>query len=65
MADGGQSLILSGHLDARADEAELLLDPYTVQCMGCHGENGDGSILGGNCNSRHSVSGVNHPVRVS
>ena len=66
MADGGQSLVLSGHLDARADEAEPLLDPYTVQCMGCHGKNGDGSILvGGNRNSRHSGSGVNHPVGVS
>lgn len=64
MADGGQSLVLSGHLDARAGEA--LLDPFTAQCMGCHGESGDGSVsVGGAGVGRHRGSGINHPVGVS
>ncbi len=67
MADGGRSLAVSAHLDAAPlAGAEALRDPFTTQCMDCHGENGDGAIrLGTSANSRHDASGVNHPVGVA
>lgn len=66
MADGGQSLMLSGHLDGRNDANEPILDPYTGKCMSCHGDHGDGTVrVAANHNSRHTGSGVNHPVGVS
>lgn len=66
MADGGRSLVVSAHLEASSvSGAERLLDPFTTQCMDCHGANGDGSIqVTGGDNSRHGGSGVNHPVGV-
>lgn len=66
MADGGQSLVVSGHLDAAGDAVDALLDPFTAQCMACHGESGDRrvQVAGGNT-SRHASSGVSHPVGVS
>ena len=65
MADGGDSLLASGHLDAGGGEAEPLLDPFTAQCMGCHGESGDRRVsIANGATSRHAGSGVNHPVGV-
>ena len=66
MADGGRSLAVSGHLDSIGLAGEpTLLDPYTAQCMDCHGERGDARVeVTSAANSRHSGSGVNHPVGV-
>ena len=66
MADGGRSLSVSGHLDSIGLAGEpTLLDPYTAQCMDCHGERGDARVeVTSAANSRHSGSGVNHPVGV-
>ncbi|MCB1914394.1 MAG: cytochrome c3 family protein [Rhodocyclaceae bacterium] len=66
MADGGRSLAVSGHLETIGlDGGSALLDPYTAQCMDCHGERGDGTVeVTSSANSRHSGSGVNHPVGV-
>lgn len=57
MADGGESLVVSGHLDV-ASMGERLLDPFSTQCMGCHGEAGNGS-------PGHTGKGLNHPVGVN
>ncbi len=66
MADQGVSMISSGHMSsvtAKTDLSSLDVDPFTVQCMGCHGNNGD---LGGTIDSRrilrHAGDAVNHPV---
>ncbi|MCB1887118.1 MAG: cytochrome c3 family protein [Rhodocyclaceae bacterium] len=67
MADGGRSLVVSAHLESSSlAGAEALLDPFSAQCMDCHGERGDGAIqLGSSAVSRHGASGVNHPVGVA
>ncbi len=67
MADGGRSLVLAAHLDSTGlAGAERPLDPYTAQCMDCHGERGDARVqVGETTFSRHSGSGINHPVGVS
>ncbi|MCB1908503.1 MAG: cytochrome c3 family protein [Rhodocyclaceae bacterium] len=66
MADGGRSLAVSGHLDAVGLAGQpALLDPYTAQCMDCHGERGDAQVeVAGAANTRHRGSGINHPVGV-
>ncbi|MCB1954746.1 MAG: cytochrome c3 family protein [Rhodocyclaceae bacterium] len=66
MADGGRSLVVSAHLESSSAEgATPLLDPYTTQCMDCHGDNGDGAIdVSQQAISRHGASGVNHPVGI-
>jgi predicted CXXCH cytochrome family protein len=68
MIDGGESMILSGHLGLPTTNTWKSLDPYSVQCMECHGERGD-VVVDGNNNSgsifivRHANK--NHPVGVS
>lgn len=65
MADRGESLVVSGHLDAGAGVGGRLLDPFTAQCMFCHGEAGDGRVTVGEArNSSHTGKGLNHPVGV-
>ncbi len=66
MADGGGSLLVSGHLDGGSSLEELGVDPFSLQCMTCHDDKGDtigapvrvgrGNIV------RHSSGNTNHPI---
>lgn len=65
MIDGGESLILSGHLGIPPTNTWKSLDPYSVQCMECHAEKGDVAVdSDGDSDKvlivRHANS--NHPV---
>ncbi len=67
MADGGQSLLLSGHLSRSQNEDELEtigLDEYSIQCMTCHGELGDNLSVEISSRGvmRHAMGSVNHPA---
>ena len=46
MRDGGVSLLHSGHLDADDSFDRSRLDPYSVQCMGCHDREAGGDAPG-------------------
>ncbi len=61
MVDGGTSTIISGHLGASG----VLQDPYSIECMSCHIEEGEAGqefpvSVDGQGNVRHR--GANHPV---
>ena len=64
MADGGGSVTGFGHLDARASQPELSLDAFTLQCMGCHDDQGGDNRVGIGSNGvlNHFGSSVNHPI---
>lgn len=63
MHDGGTSIVLSGHLDARADNAPAALDSYSVQCMSCHGDMAeDRYVRDIKGLTRHTANTTNHPV---
>ena len=68
MADGGGSLMTTGHLDADLAPGRQLSDTYSIQCMTCHGDKSDAT--GGQINidsfnvARHSSGSMNHPVGV-
>lgn len=67
MADKGDSVTASGHLDARQqrDNWDLPLDPFTLQCLGCHSEQAGGDRrvgLGNDGVLRHTSSSMNHPI---
>lgn len=63
MADKGISLQRLGHLSARLTELERDIDPYSVQCLGCHINSGDAPNVNIDRRGvlRHS-GGVNHPI---
>ncbi len=66
MADGGGSLVLSGHLDAGGRLEEMGVDPFSRQCMTCHDDKGDSigapvRIGRGNI-VRHNSGNTNHPI---
>ncbi|MBF0142309.1 MAG: cytochrome c3 family protein [Magnetococcales bacterium] len=65
MPDRGESVAGFGHLDATADSKKTAvpLDPFSLQCLGCHEERGEvdrGAIRTGMV--RHTGSDVNHPI---
>ena len=59
MADGGESVIMSGHLGIPNSQTWLTLDPYSIQCMECHDSRGDVAV-DANLITRHGSQ--NHPV---
>ncbi|MEW6314494.1 MAG: cytochrome c3 family protein [Pseudomonadota bacterium] len=59
MPDGGVSMVQSGHLGAPNAQNWQNLDPYSIQCMDCHGTKGDVNI-DPNQVVRHGS--LNHPV---
>lgn len=59
MPDGGESVIMSGHLGIPNSKTWQTLDPYSVQCMECHSARGDVSV-DPNFVARHGAQ--NHPV---
>lgn len=68
MADGGSSLVLSGHIDANTAPAAQISDTYSIQCMTCHDDKSDTvdpkiGIDASNI-ARHRSGSMNHPVGV-
>lgn len=63
MADKGVSLQRLGHLAAKPDQLKRELDPYSIQCLGCHMSSGDAPRVQIDSSGvlRHS-GGVNHPI---
>lgn len=66
MRDQGVS-VATGHLASgvKLDMAGTDIDPYTLQCMGCHAGSGDPNVamaIDRNQILRHSGSSVNHPI---
>ena len=66
MADGAESVMHSGHLDATGRLSGQDLDPYSFKCMECHSEKATikSLIITGSV-ARHISSSVNHPVGIS
>ncbi|MBY0577358.1 MAG: cytochrome c3 family protein [Gallionellaceae bacterium] len=67
MADQGMSMISSGHMSsatAKIDLSGLDVDPFTVQCMGCHGDYTDklGTTIDSKQVLRHADKSVSHPI---
>lgn len=62
MKDGGMSILVSGHLDARAPLAGNI-DTFSIQCLSCHETLGDDLAvrMSGNV-IRHGSDRGNHPV---
>ena len=60
------SIVQSGHLNATRIELmrDVDLDPYSLECMGCHGNSGDlpQVAIGANAIVRHSSGSGNHPI---
>ena len=66
MRDRGASLHGLGHLAVSAPTVSVNLDPFSRQCMGCHGEKGEGGRVQVDARGllRHGSGAVNHPVGV-
>lgn len=67
MRDQGNSVMLSGHLDAGKPAALVTLDSYSQQCLTCHGNSADSNYTRVDSNRvvRHgAASSVNHPIAV-
>ncbi len=65
MKDEGDSIALSGHLDAGIElNSAIELDSYSLQCMGCHGTYGNrrGGLVDRNGIVRHNSGSANHPI---
>ena len=65
MADQGSSMVISGHLStSNIDLRSAGIDVYSLQCMGCHGRQGDanGVSVDSNLVMRHVGNSVNHPI---
>ncbi|MBF0420640.1 MAG: cytochrome c3 family protein [Magnetococcales bacterium] len=64
MPDQGASLAGAGHLDAKNTPVTLHLDPFSLQCMGCHDEKADRNQVGIDSLGlmRHKSSSINHPI---
>jgi predicted CXXCH cytochrome family protein len=64
MKDSGISITQSGHLNATQAELRAFdLDPYSLECMGCHGSSGEPQVaIGANAILRHSSGSANHPI---
>lgn len=66
MADQGGSVIVSGHMQSGNDLAIAETDEYSVQCMACHEDRGQGTgveVVGGSV-ARHAGGSVEHPIGV-
>lgn len=59
MRDGGESVMLSGHLGIADSQNWQTLDSYSVQCMECHSNRGDVQV---DPNSVVRHGSQNHPV---
>jgi predicted CXXCH cytochrome family protein len=67
MRDGGASL-LAGHLARGVAPGAPTLDPYSLKCMECHGDNANPRLAAGidrNGVVRHAGGTVNHPIGMS
>jgi predicted CXXCH cytochrome family protein len=65
MKDSGVSIALSGHLNAtRAELRAMDLDPFSLECLGCHANSGElpQVTIGRNAVLRHASGVVNHPI---
>lgn len=64
MADRGASIHLTGHLAAGSVGKSLVLDPFSMQCLSCHAENGQGplSTVDSRGIVRHGSGSGNHPI---
>ena len=66
MADQGVSMITSGHLSSavKLNLQDAEIDPYTLQCMGCHGAYADlrGVMIDSRQILRHAGNSMNHPI---
>lgn len=66
MADSGQSLVLSGHLDGQSPMGSQLLDNYSVQCLECHiDKDGRAGVEVSQGVVRHQSGSANHPIGAS
>ncbi|WP_210397880.1 cytochrome c3 family protein [Motiliproteus sediminis] len=66
MADQGGSLLVSGHMTSGNGLEAAQTDEYSVQCMACHDERGQGpgvTVVGGNI-ARHATGSMEHPIGV-
>ena len=59
MRDSGVSVVQSGHLGALNAQNWQTLDPYSIQCLECHGNSGDVNV-DPNQILRHGS--LNHPI---
>lgn len=66
MADGGKSLMKSGHYDAKTVQQFDDIDPYSGQCLSCHSdkEASDGPAVRLKLNGVIEHGKTNHPVGV-
>ena len=64
MRDGGISTVQSGHAAVGARYTPQGLDAYSLQCLGCHGQHGEGDGGGIDRNGilRHAGGRMNHPI---
>jgi predicted CXXCH cytochrome family protein len=64
MRDGGISTVQSGHAGGAGSMPPQGLDPFSLQCLGCHGQQGDGdsSLIDRNLVLRHARGNMNHPI---
>lgn len=67
MADQGLSMNSSGHMSpatAKIDVGSLDIDPFTVQCMICHGDYTDkfGTTIDSKQILRHGSQSLSHPI---
>lgn len=60
MPDSGTSLTSSGHLGAQIARDWKTLDQYSIQCLGCHTENGDVNLSANRILGNHGS--LSHPV---
>lgn len=68
MKDGGVSLQQSGHAlaDMAQEEKSVGLDPLSLQCMGCHNQQGDAGAIRVDSNGvvHHASGNANHPIGI-
>lgn len=64
MIDQGRSIHLTGHVAAGSVAKGLDLDPFSMQCLSCHAENGQGpmSTVDARGIVRHASGSGNHPI---
>ncbi len=68
MIDGGQSLVLSGHMALPGSYEEIGLDTFSINCMTCHEDQSNDNLnvaISTNAVVRHASGKSNHPVGVS
>lgn len=67
MRDQGASMMETGHLDARSINPGEAIDPFSRQCMECHGEKSGGArpTVIRNMVIRHGGASLNHPIGAS